>query len=266
LLVSALLLLASALLLAFLTLLLTSAGKSTDEALRLVCYSSHGVLYPLHGLPGLVGHLAHGLLRSSALLLLRLASTLGLGGAGLLDSLLGLGGRGNLQVEETPVRTELQTDKGSGLIFDGACRLSLFVGRPLGTLSTREIGDVAYNLLGDRVALLIDGLLNNVPLIVDGALDCLPFFVGCGLAEQLGAGGEAFCDLACLVHSLSSGILYLLDGLSGGVLDPLGGLPDLVGYALERAALLTLLPLLLVLLALAHFFSFWHSKSDRLAP
>ena len=64
----------------FLALLLTSAaGKSTHEALRLIRNPSDGVLHPLDSLPGLVGYLACGLLRSSALLLLlRPATTLGL--------------------------------------------------------------------------------------------------------------------------------------------------------------------------------------------
>ncbi len=80
----ALLLLASALLLAFLALLLISAaGEPSYEALCLVGYSSHGVLRPLDGLPCLVGHLSRGFLRPSALLLLLLllllaSSTLGL--------------------------------------------------------------------------------------------------------------------------------------------------------------------------------------------
>jgi len=59
------------LLLAFLALLLTSTGQSTDESLGLIRNPSDGVLNPLHRLPGLVGHLACSLLRSSALLRLR---------------------------------------------------------------------------------------------------------------------------------------------------------------------------------------------------
>ena len=58
-------------LLAFLTLLLllaTAAGESPDQALRLVGYSSDGVLSALDGLPSLVGYLARSILRSSALL------------------------------------------------------------------------------------------------------------------------------------------------------------------------------------------------------
>jgi hypothetical protein len=255
LLASALLLLASALLLAFLALLLAPAGKASHESLRLIRNPSNGVLRSLHSLSCLVGHLACGVLRSSALLLLGPATTLGLRGTGLLDGLLGLGGRGNLQVEEAPVGTELQTDKGSGLILNGARRLSLFVGGPLGALRTRKIRDVAHYLLGDRVALLIDGLLDDVALFVDGALYGLPFFVGGGLTEQLGAGGEVLGDLACLVDGLPGGLLDLAGGLSCGVLDPLGGLPDLIGDALNGSAL-SLLSLLPLLLALAHFFSY----------
>jgi hypothetical protein len=72
----ALLLLVPSLLLAFLALLLllaTAAGESPYEALRLVGYSSDGVLSSLDGLPGLVGYLARSILCFSALLLLRLA-------------------------------------------------------------------------------------------------------------------------------------------------------------------------------------------------
>jgi hypothetical protein len=67
----ALLLLIPSLLLAFLVLLLllaTAAGKTPYEALRLVGYSSDGVLSALDGLPSLVGYLARSILRSSALL------------------------------------------------------------------------------------------------------------------------------------------------------------------------------------------------------
>ena len=51
-----------------LLLLATAAGETPYEALRLVCYSSDGVLGPLDGLPGLVGYLPCGILCSSALL------------------------------------------------------------------------------------------------------------------------------------------------------------------------------------------------------
>jgi len=101
-----LLLLTSALLLALLALLLlASAGKATHEPLGLVRNSSNGVLRPLDGLPCVVCHLAGGVLRSSTLLLLLLISSaaLGLRGARLLDGLLCLDGRGDLQVEEAPV-------------------------------------------------------------------------------------------------------------------------------------------------------------------
>jgi hypothetical protein len=257
-----LLLLASALLLAFLALLLASAaGKATHQTLALVGYSSHGVLHPLHGLPCLVGYLARGFLRSSALLLG--STTLGLGGAGLLDGLLSLGGRRNLQVEEAPIRAELQADEGPGLVLDGAGRLSLLVGGPLGALRTGEICDVAHYLLGDRVALLIGGLHDDVALFVDGALDGLSLFVGGGLAEQLGTGGDVLGDLADLINRTPSGFLDLAGDLSCGVLDPLGGLPDLIGRALEGATLA--LPLLLILSAFAHLFSLRHDKSNRLA-
>jgi hypothetical protein len=63
------LLLVPFLLLAFLALLLApTAGETPYQALRLVCYPSDGVLSSLDGLPGLVGHLACGILCSSALL------------------------------------------------------------------------------------------------------------------------------------------------------------------------------------------------------
>ena len=70
-LLATLLLLSPSLLLVFLALLLllaTAAGETPYEALRLVCYPSDGVLSSLDGLPGLVGHLACGILRPSALL------------------------------------------------------------------------------------------------------------------------------------------------------------------------------------------------------
>ena len=78
------LLLVPFLLLAFLALLLLlapTAGETPYEALRLVGYPSDGVLSSLDGLPGLVGHLACGILCSSALLLLLRASGLRLRGA-----------------------------------------------------------------------------------------------------------------------------------------------------------------------------------------
>jgi uncharacterized membrane protein len=55
------LLLASALLLTFLALLLTSAAsKAADESLGLVGYSSYGALHSLGGLPYLVGNPSEG--------------------------------------------------------------------------------------------------------------------------------------------------------------------------------------------------------------
>jgi hypothetical protein len=72
-LLATLLLLVPSLLLAFLALLLllaTAAGESPYEALRLVGYSSDGVLSSLDSLPSLVGYLARSILCSSALLLL----------------------------------------------------------------------------------------------------------------------------------------------------------------------------------------------------
>jgi len=114
-LLAALLLLVPSLLLAFLALLLLLAptsGETPYEPLRLVCYPSDGVLSSLDSLSGLVGHLARGILRSSALLLLR-TSGLRLRGARLLYGLFGLGGRRNLQVEEAAILTELQADEGA---------------------------------------------------------------------------------------------------------------------------------------------------------
>jgi hypothetical protein len=69
-LLATLLLLTPSLLLAFLTLLLlaTATSETPYETLRLVCYSSDSVLSSLDGLPGLVAHLACGILRPSALL------------------------------------------------------------------------------------------------------------------------------------------------------------------------------------------------------
>ena len=57
------------LLLACALLLTPSAGEPAHDALGLVGYASDGVLRPLNGLPGLVGHLACGFLLSSASLL-----------------------------------------------------------------------------------------------------------------------------------------------------------------------------------------------------
>jgi hypothetical protein len=242
---------------AFLALLASSASEPPYEALGLVGCSSDGVLRPLHGLPGLVGHLACSILRSSALLLIPSASLLGLGGAGLLDGLLGLCGRRDLQVEEAPVRAELQADERSGLVGHGARGLSLFVGGPLGALGPRQIGDVAYYLLVYRVALLVDGFLDDVALFVDGALDGLALLVGGGFAEQLGTGGEVLGYLADLINRTPGGVLDLPGSLARGVLDPLHGLPGLLGDATERA--LTLLVLsLLVLLPLLFLIAFAH--------
>jgi hypothetical protein len=104
---SSLLLASAFLLLAFLALLLLtpSAGKPAYEALRLVGYTSYGVLRSLRGLTSLVGHLTSALLL--ALLLVLLASSaalLGLGGARrLLSGLRGLGRGRYLQVEKTSV-------------------------------------------------------------------------------------------------------------------------------------------------------------------
>jgi hypothetical protein len=72
-LLATLLLLVPSLLLAFLALLLllaTAAGESPYQALRLVGYSSDGVLSSLDSLPSLVGYLARSILCSSAPLLL----------------------------------------------------------------------------------------------------------------------------------------------------------------------------------------------------
>ena len=83
-LLATLLLLTPSLLLVFLALLLllVPTGETPYEALRLVCYSSDSVLSSLDGLPGLVGHLACGILRPSArlafLALLLLLRTSGL--------------------------------------------------------------------------------------------------------------------------------------------------------------------------------------------
>jgi hypothetical protein len=258
-LLATLLLLVPSLLLAFLTLLLllaTAAGETPYEALRLVGYPSDGVLRPLHGLPSLLGSLPCGILRSSLVLLLLLASsTLGLGGARrLLCGLFGLGGRRNLQVEEAAILTELQADEGAWLVYDGARRLSLLVGGPLSTLGPRQIGYVAHYLLIDRVAFLVDGFLDYVALLVDGALDGLTLLVDGRFAEQLGTGGDVLGYLADLINSPSCGVLNLLCGLASGVLDPLHGLSGLVGDAPKRALiLLVLLPLLLLLVAFAHF-------------
>jgi hypothetical protein len=101
-------------------------------------------------------------------------------------------------------------------------------------------------------------------LVVHSALDGLPLFVGGGLTEQLGTGRDVLGDRADLINRTPSGFLDLAGSLSCGVLDPLGGLPDLIGHALEGAALA--LPLLLILSAFTHLFSLRHNKSNRLAP
>jgi hypothetical protein len=250
------------LLLAFLTLLLLlapAAGETPYEALRLVGYPSDGVLRPLHGLPSLLGSLPCGILRSSLVLLLLLASsTLGLGGARrLLCGLFGLGGRRNLQVEEAAILTELQADEGAWLVYDGARRLSLLVGGPLSALGPRQIGDVAHYLLVDRVALFVDSFFDDVALLVDGALDGLTLLVGGSFAEQLGTGGDVLGYLADLIYRPLGGVLDLLCGLASSVLDPLHSLPGLVSDAPEGTTALALLVLfllaLLFLIAFAHF-------------
>jgi hypothetical protein len=90
--------------------------------------------------------------------------------------------------------------------------------------------------------------------LVDGALDGLTLLVGCGFAEQLGTGSDVLGYLADLIDRPLGGVLNLLCGLASGILNPLHSLPGLVGDAPERALiLLVLLPLLLLLVAFAHF-------------
>src|SRR5919112_1742887 len=188
-LLATLLLLTPALLLAFLTLLLlpTAASETPYQTLRLVSYSSDGLLSSLDGLPGLVSYLTRGILRSAALLR---PSGLGLRGARLLCGLLGLCGGWDLQVKEATVFSQLQTNEGARLVHDGAGGLPLLVGGPLGPLRTRQIGYVAHYLLFYRVALFVDGFLDYVAFLVYGALDGLALLVGGGLAEQLRTGRD----------------------------------------------------------------------------
>jgi hypothetical protein len=186
-------------------LLLTSAGEPPYESLGLIRNSSDGVLNPLHRLPGLVGHLACSLLRSSSALLLLLLRIAGLGGAGLLlYGLFGHCGGRDLQVEEAPIWADLQLDEGSRLVLDGARGLPLLVRGPLGALGSRQVGDVAHYLLVYGVALLVDGFLDDVALFVDGALDGLALLVGGGLAEQLDAGSDVLGYLADLIDRATS--------------------------------------------------------------
>src|SRR5919112_2163499 len=257
-LLATLLLLTPALLLAFLTLLLlaTAASETPYQTLCLVSYSSDGLLSSLDGLPGLVGYLTRGILRSSALLR---PSGLGLRGARLLCSLLGLCRGWDLQVKEATVFSQLQTNEGARLVHDGAGGLPLLVGGPLGPLRTRQIGYVAHYLLIYRVALLVDRFLDYVALLVDGALDGLALLVGGRFAEQLSTGSDVLGYLADLIKSPSCGVLDLIGGLASGVLNPLHSLPGLVGDAPEGTTALILLVLsllaLLVLVAFAHFSS-----------
>jgi hypothetical protein len=240
------LLLATLLLLAFALLLTSAAGEPPYESLGLIRNPSDGVLNPLHRLPGLVGHLACSLLlRPSALL--RIA---GLGGAGLLNGLFGHCGGRDLQVEEAPIWADLQLEEGSRLVLDGARRLPLLVRGPLAALGSRQVGDVAHYLLVYRVALLVDGFLDDAALFVDGALDGLALLVGGGLAEQLGTGGDVLGYLANLIDRAPSGVLDLLGGLARGVLHSLDNLTGLIGDPTERP-----LPSLLVLVTFAHLLS-----------
>lgn len=103
---------------------------------------------------------------------------------------------------------------------------------------------MAYSLLGDRLALLIDGLLNDVALLVHGALNGLPLLVSGRLTEHLSTGGKALCALASLIYCSFSSILRFLHNL-----------PGLIAH-LPNGALGSSLTLLLALLvSLAHLSS-----------
>src|SRR5918995_1033479 len=188
---------------------------------------TRGVLGALHGLPSLICHLAQGVLSFLALLL---RTGVGLV-AGLLGGLGGLGRRRYLQVENASVLPQLQADQRSRLVGHGGRLVALFVGGLLVAFGRRQVGGAAHRTLVYNVALLIEDHFDQVAFLVNGALDGMAFLVGGGLAERLGARGEAPYHFADLVHRASRGVLNLVSGLAGGVLHLPGDLPNLICHS-----------------------------------
>jgi hypothetical protein len=186
-----------------------------------------GVLNTLHGLPGLICHLAQGLLIFLALLL---RTGVGLV-ARVFNGLGGLRGGRELQVQHATVRTELQLQERPGLVCHGGRLVALFVGGLLVAFGRRQVGGAAHRTLVYNVTLLIEDHFDQVAFLVNGALDGMAFLVGGGLAERLGARGEATYHFADLVHRASRGVLNLVNGLAGGVLHLSGDLPDLICHS-----------------------------------
>ena len=83
----------------------------------------------------------------------------------------------------------------------------------------------------------------------------MAFLVGGGLAERLGARGEAACHFADLVHRSSRGVLHLVSGLASSVLHLPGDLPNLICHSSQQIPALLALLVLLALSAFAHLLS-----------
>jgi hypothetical protein len=138
----------------------------------------------------------------------------------------------------------LQADQRPGLVGHGGRLVALFVGGHLVVFGRRQIGGVAHRALVYYVAFL-----------VDGALDGVAFFVGGGVAERLGARGEATRHLANLVYRPSCCVLNLVNGLAGGVSYLPGDLPDLICHSSQQIPALLAPLVLLVLSAFTHVLS-----------
>jgi hypothetical protein len=171
--------------------------------------------------------------------------------AGLLGGFRGLGRRRYLQVENAPVLSQLQADQRPRLVRHGGRLVALFVGGYLVAFGRRQVGGVADRALVYYVALLVEDHLDQVAFLVDGALDGVALLIGGGIAERLGAGGEAARNLADLVDRPSRCVLNLVNGLAGGVSYLPGDLPDLICQSSQQVPAL----ILLVLSAFAHLLS-----------
>src|SRR5215213_9666744 len=175
--------------------------------------------------------------------------------AGVFDGFGGLSGGWDLQIQQATVGTELQADQRPGLVGHGGRLVALFVGGHLVAFGRRQIGGVAHRALIYYVALLVEDHLDQVAFLVDGALDGVALFVGGGVAERLGARGEATRHLADLVYRPSCCVLNLVNGLAGGVSYLPGDLPDLICHSSQQIPALLASLVLLVLSAFTHLLS-----------
>src|SRR5215212_198310 len=226
-------------------------GNLTCGILGLSGRLTGGILDALHGLPGLVCHLAQG-----ALVLLALLLRTGVGlVAGVFDRLRSLRRRRDLQVQDATVRAELKLQERPGLVGHGGRLVALFVCGHLVAFGRRQVGGAPHRALVYDVALLVEDHFDQVAFLVDGALDGMALLVGCGVAERLGARGEAARHLADLVHRPSRGVLNLVSDLAGGVSHLPGDLPDLICHSSQQISALLASLVLLVLSAFTHLLS-----------